>query len=224
MEAKDDSNQYHFSDPALETLAYTHPSCNADRGDNQRLEFLGDAVLDLIIADALYRKLPEQDEGVLDRARASIVNGRSLAAKAEGLGLKNEILVSESQKNHHPEPSKAMLEDALEALIGAIYLDGGLEAARDFVLRAFAKQLDAIRPEGEKRNAKSRLQEWAQQNRGGVIPAYELIRSEGPDHRKRYHARVSLEGAELGEGEGTSIKSAESAAAEAALKHLAVDG
>jgi ribonuclease-3 len=215
---------YRFSDPELEQLAYTHPSCRAERGDNQRLEFLGDAVLDLIIADLLYRKLPDQDEGVLDRARASIVNGQSLAAKASELGLGSRILVSESQQRHHREPSKAMLEDALEALIGAVYLDGGLEPARDFVLRVFADQLDAIRPEEERRNAKSLLQEWAQAHKNGVIPSYELIRSEGPDHQKHFCARVLLNDVELGQGEGTSIKSAESAAAEMALENLNRDG
>ncbi|HKK17642.1 MAG TPA: ribonuclease III [Opitutales bacterium] len=214
---------YRFSDPALEALAYTHPSCNADRGNNQRLEFLGDAVLDLVIAEALYQRLPIQDEGVLDRARASLVNGRSLAAKARELKLDERIRVSESQRKHHPDPSDAMLEDALEALIGAIYLDGRLEAARAFVLEIFRERLETIEAVSERRNPKSQLQEWAQKHHSGIVPEYELLQSEGPDHKRHYTARVLLDGKEIGQGEGSSIKTAEMAAAEIALGRLEDD-
>lgn len=215
---------YRFSDPALEALAYTHPSCNSEHGDNQRLEFLGDAALDLIIADALYQRLPKKDEGILDRARASLVNGRSLAAKAKSLNLGAHLQVSESQRKHHPEPSDSMLEDALEALIGAIYLDGGLEAARSFVLGLFNEQLTSIEVESDQRNPKSRLQEWSQKNHKGAVPQYELVHSEGPDHKRRYTASVRLGGEELARGEDGSIKGAEMAAAEIALAHLENNG
>jgi ribonuclease-3 len=211
---------YQFSDPALETLAYTHPSCDAERGNNQRLEFLGDAVLDLVVAEALYHRMPGEDEGALDWARASLVNGRSLAAKARELGIAERILISESQRMHHPEPSSRMLEDCLEALIGAIYLDGGLDAARECLLQMFQVQLDAIQPGSSTRNPKSLLQEWTQKHHDGVLPDYELIRSEGPDHQKSYRARAVLDGEEMGQGLGSSIKTAEMAAAEAALERL----
>ncbi|MFU8849198.1 MAG: ribonuclease III [Opitutales bacterium] len=211
---------YHFKNPELERLALTHSSCDADHGNNQRLEFLGDAVLDLIIAEALYHQLPDVDEGTLDRARASLVNGRSLAAKAKKLELSQRIEVSESQRRHHPEPSDAMLEDALEALIGAVYLDGGMEMARGFVLQIFADQLESIETTSERRNPKSELQEWAQKHRDGTIPEYTLLRSEGPDHQRRYTASVILDGEKIGQGEGNSIKAAEIAAAERALDHL----
>jgi len=223
MEDKKAKIGYSFSDPSLELLAYTHPSCNAERGDNQRLEFLGDAVLDLIIAEALYHRLPDEDEGVLDRARAFIVNGKSLASKAEDWGLGRNILVSESQRKHHPEPSASMLEDALEALIGAIYLDGGLDAARKFILRAFDHNLDAIQTDTDKRNPKSRLQEWTQKHYNGKIPEYELLRSDGPDHKRHYTTSVRLNGKEIGRGAGNSIKTSEMAAAEAALSALGAD-
>jgi ribonuclease-3 len=223
MEAKNLIFGYRFRDPALELLAFTHASCDAAHGDNQRLEFLGDAVLDLIIAEALYHRLPEQDEGVLDRARASLVNGRSLATLARELQLADHIAVSESQRKHHPKPSNAMLEDALEALIGAIYLDGGMGAARDFVLRIFKDRLESVEADSEPGNPKGRLQEWAQKHREGAVPEYTLLRSEGPDHKRRYTANVLLEGEEIGQGEGSSIKGAEMAAAEAALQSLEKD-
>jgi len=224
MKKNDTNIGYQFNDPALEMLAYTHPSCDAERGNNQRLEFLGDAVLDLIMAEALYHRLAGQDEGALDWARASLVNGRSLAAKARELGIAERILISESQRIHHPEPSNRMLEDCLEALVGAIYLDGGLDAARTCVLQIFQAQLNAIQPGSSKRNPKSLLQEWTQQQHDGVLPDYELIGSEGPDHRKSYRARVILAGEELGAGVGNSIKTAEMAAAEAALERLKNNG
>lgn len=223
MEEKNLTFDYRFSEPALEILAYTHPSCDAAHGDNQRLEFLGDAVLDLIIAEALYHRLPGQDEGALDRARASLVNGRSLAAKAIELNLGGRIQVSESQRKHHPEPSDAMLEDALEALIGAIYLDGGMEAARDFVLRLFEDRLESIEAVSDQRNPKSQLQEWAQKHHNGAVPEYALLRSEGPDHQRRYTASVLLDGKKIGQGEGSSIKGAEMAAAEIALVQVEDD-
>ena len=210
---------YTFKDRALEQLAYTHPSCDAAYGDNQRLEFLGDAVLDLIIADALYQRLPGQDEGAMDRARASIVNGRSLAAKAKELGIENLIQVSESQRKHHPVPSKSMLEDALEALIGAIYLDGGLDAAREFVLRIFEERLESIKTESSQGNPKGRLQEWSQKHLNGAVPEYDLLKAEGPDHKRSYTVSVSLEGEQIGRGEGSSIKNAEMDAAKNALEN-----
>lgn len=224
MEEKNLTFGYRFRDSALENLAYTHASCAADGGSNQRLEFLGDAVLDLVIAEALYHRLPAQDEGVLDRARASLVNGRSLAAKAKELDLGGRIQVGESQRRHHPEPSDAMLEDALEALIGAVFLDGGMEAARNFVLRLFEERLASIEATSEQRNPKSQLQEWAQKQHHGAVPEYALLRSEGPDHQRRYTASVLLEGNTIGQGEGSSIKGAEMAAAEAALLQLNDDG
>lgn len=224
MDQKKSTLGYSFSDPALETLAYTHPSCDAERGDNQRLEFLGDAVLDLVIADALYHNLPNHDEGAMDRARASLVNGKTLAVVARELNLGERIQVSESQRKHHPEPSSSMLEDTLEALIGAIYLDGGLDAARSFVMQIFASRLESIEAESDQRNPKSRLQEWTQKHSQGAVPEYAMVRAEGPDHKRSYVASVALDGKEVAQGKGSSIKIAETAAAKAALKQLEPDG
>jgi len=216
--------EYTFTHPELELLAYTHPSCLAERGSNQRLEFLGDAVLDLVTAEALYHKLPGEDEGALDSARASLVNGRSLAHKAREQGLAERLVISDSQRMHQAEPSPRMLEDCLEALIGAIYLDGGLDAARDYVLKLFQPQLDAVQPGYSMRNAKSLLQEWTQQHHNGALPEYELLASDGPDHRKSYQARAVLHCQELGQGQGSSIKAAEAAAAADALQRLECHG
>ncbi len=223
MKASHSTIGHQFNNPTLETLAYTHPSCDAARGNNQRLEFLGDTVLDLVIAEALYHRLPSEDEGALDWAKASLVNGRSLAAKARELGMAERLIMSESQRAHHPEPSKRMLEDCLEAMVGAIYLDGGLDAARTFILQIFQSELEAIQPGASTRNAKSLLQEWSQQRHAGGLPEYELIASDGPDHQKRFRARALLNGQEMGQGSGSSIKAAEIAAATAALERLKDD-
>ena len=213
--------QYNFQDESLLKQALTHSSCDRVGGDNQRLEFLGDAVLDLIIAESLYAKFPEADEGALDRCRASIVNGKSLACTATAKGLGEYLEVSEAQRQHHPEPSKAMLEDALEALIGAIYLDGGINAARETIMHLFGKQIEAIVLTTENQNPKGKLQEWSQKNRKGEVPSYAELSAEGADHERTYTAAVSLSGKELGRGTGSSKKAAEAKAAQAALNNLA---
>lgn len=211
---------YRFSDPILLELALTHPSCDSETGDNQRLEFLGDAVLDLVIAEALYRNNPELDEGALDHMRASLVNGKALASHARSIELGAVLQVSEAQRQHHSEPSAAMLEDAFEALIGAIHLDGGLEAARNFILQRFGKALEAAPLTGSTSNPKGRLQEWAQQHYSGAVPHYSALPNQGPDHARVYSAAVLLDGNELGRGQGSSKKSAESAAALHALQQI----
>lgn len=214
---------YTFSDPELERLAFTHPSCEASSGDNQRLEFLGDAVLGLVIAERLYHDLPKAREGVLASARTALVNGDSLAATARRIGLGPRLAVSESQRLLLPEPSKAMLEDCFEALVGAIYLDGGLVAARHFIERAMDSDLVAAVNSPNLLNPKTRLQEWSQASYAGDTPEYRLLKTEGPDHQRLFHAEVRLRGEKLGEGAGSSIKAAESAAALAALRHLNLD-
>jgi ribonuclease-3 len=211
---------HNFQDESLLQLALTHSSCDRPSGDNQRLEFLGDAVLDLIIAETLYTKFPEADEGALDRGRASIVNGKSLARTAMRHGLGKYLEVGDAHRQHHAEPSKAMLEDALEALIGAIYIDGGLEAARKAILHLFKQQIDAIELTTCSQNPKGKLQEWSQKHHKGEVPIYQELPAEGPDHDRQYHAIVSLGGVKLGRGTGSSKKAAESNAAKEALKRL----
>jgi len=211
---------HRFKNAHLLQLALTHSSCELPDGDNQRLEFLGDAVLDLVIAETLFHKFPQADEGALDRSRAGIVNGKSIARAAAAKGLAAHLVVGDAHRLHHPAPSKAMLEDALEALIGAVYLDGGIDAARETILRLFHEQIEAIELGAGSQNPKGRLQEWSQKHHAGEVPAYETLPAEGPDHDRRYGAAVSLAGQELGRGSGRSKKAAEAEAAKAALKRL----
>ena len=213
--------QHDFQDESLFKLALTHSSCKRVGGDNQRLEFLGDAVLDLIIAEALYVKFPEADEGALDRCRASIVNGKSLARAATAKGLGKYLEVSDAHRQHHLEPSKAMLEDALEALIGAVYLDGGVKAARETILHLFDSQIEALVLAAGSQNPKGKLQEGSQKHHKGEVPTYAELSAEGADHERSYTATVSLGGKELGRGIGSSKKTAEAKAAKAALENLA---
>jgi ribonuclease-3 len=212
--------QHSFRDDSLLKLALTHSSCDRPGGDNQRLEFLGDAVLDLVIAETLYGRFPQADEGALDRGRAGIVNGKSLARLAAAQGLGKYLEVGDAHRQHHAEPSKAMLEDALEALIGAIYLDGGLEAARKSILHLFSDQIEAIELTTGSQNPKGKLQEWSQKHHDGEVPIYTELPAEGPDHDRRYRAAVLLGGQELGRGIGSSKKTAEANAAKAALQAL----
>lgn len=211
---------HRFKDPALLQLALTHSSCDRPEGNNQRLEFLGDAVLDLAIADRLYADFPDADEGPLDRGRASLVNGRSLAAIATKIDLARFLDVGEAHRKHHPDPSSAMLEDALEALIGAVFLDGGFESARKAVYQLIEDRLKELELSEGTKNPKGRLQEWSQQAHDGLVPSYRELDAEGPDHDRRYGASVYLGEKELGRGFGSSKKAAEAAAARSALKKI----
>jgi ribonuclease III len=212
---------YQFQNATLLELALTHPSCGLENGDNQRLEFLGDAALGLIVAEALYENNPDFDEGALDHMRASLVNGKALAASARELDMGKFLQVSSAQRQHHPEPSSAMLEDAFEALIGAIHIDGGFDAARAFIHRIFGNAISAASEVCSTGNPKGRLQEWAQRQFDGAVPIYKDVSEEGPDHARIYTATVTLNDKELGRGRGSSKKAAESDAAKNALESQA---
>lgn len=213
---------YQFKDSGQLRLALTHPSCDLPSGDNQRLEFLGDAVLDLVIAEALYTAYDNINEGTMDRLRASIVNGKSLSKKALDIGLGDFLQVSDAHREHHPDPSHAMLEDALEAIFGAIFLDGGMDAARETILKLFGRNIEYADIGQSSKNSKGRLQEWAQQKHKGATPEYKLLSESGPDHDRNYTASVSIQGTVLAEGSGSSKKAAESAAAKAALDTIKI--
>jgi ribonuclease-3 len=210
---------YRFKIPNLLEQALTHASLETPSGNNQRLEFLGDAVLDLIVAEHLLRNKPKQSEGALDRMRAEIVNGKTLTKLAREIGLAHALRVSEAQRQHHSDPSDSMLEDALEAIIGAIYLDSGIDEAREVVHHIFGTVLEASDPD-KARDPKSQLQEWTQAKHQGVTPEYRELPAEGPNHDRTHHASVHLGDKELGRGNGTSKKIAEHAAARAALQAL----
>lgn len=223
LQALEQTLGYEFRDVSLLQLAITHPSASGNQSkpsdDNQRMEFLGDAVLQAVISEALYRLHPDKDEGHLTKARAGLVNGTSLAAKAAALGLEQHLVLGHGQRTEFERGKESALEDALEALVAALYLDGGLHAANDFVIRVFADELanpDSI-PTIE--NPKGELQERLQGGTG-VSPTYELLSASGPAHAREFEVAVLHAGDELGRGSGGSKKEAESQAALTALAKL----
>ncbi len=212
-----------FRDDNLLRLALTHPSiaheANAATAHNQRLEFLGDSVLGLILSRALYEKFPEADEGALTKSRAKLVNAGSLAARARQLGLGTHLILSRGEENTGGRERASALADAFEAVLGAIFLDGGFEAARDFVQREFAADFESLTEAVDIENPKGELQELLQA-KSPHAPEYEFIAATGPDHDRLFECAVHHAGAELARGTGKSKKAAESTAALAALEKL----
>jgi ribonuclease-3 len=208
---------YVFKNPELLKTALTHPSA-AGHGElhYERLEFLGDAVLDLAIADLLMRQLPTAQEGPLSKQRASIVNGRTLAAKAQSIGLGRMIRLGKGEEKSGGRDKISILAAAFEALVGAIYTDGGVRPAQRVVEHLFAKDIGG--PAAE-RDYKTELQELAYR-RYRTQPVYELLRATGPDHAKRFTTRIRIGGRDLGTGEGGSKKQSEQAAARIALGRI----
>jgi ribonuclease-3 len=212
-----------FRDEALLRLALTHPSvahdANAPLPHNQRLEFLGDAVLGLILSRALYDKFPDADEGALTKSRAKLVNTGALAAHGRTLGLGAHLVLSRGEENTGGRERTSALTDAFEAVLGAIFLDGGFEAACEFVLREFAAEIRELDLPAGIDNPKGELQELLQA-KSPVAPEYEFLSASGPDHDRVFECAVHHAGAELARGAGKSKKAAESAAAVAALEKL----
>ncbi len=212
-----------FSDPELLKLALTHPSIVHEKGGpvvhNQRLEFLGDAVLQLVLTRELYLRHPTLGEGSLTKARATLVNSTSLAEKGAALGLGGLLLLSRGEQLSGGRERPSALTDAYEAVLGALYLDGGLQAAGAFILRDFADLLEGIDPKASMNNPKGELQELFQSQDSGV-PEYRLVSSAGPDHDRFFESVVECNGKELGRGSGKSKKIAESEAALSALERL----
>jgi ribonuclease-3 len=211
--------EYSFQRPDLLVTALTHPSAVAvGEPHYERLEFL-DAVLDLAIADLLMRRFPEAKEGALSKERASIVNGRTLAVKAVEIGLGRDLRLGKGEEKSGGRDKTSILAAAFEAVIGAIYTDGGLEPAQSVVERLFA---DDIGGPAAERDYKTELQEVAYR-RFRSQPVYELVAARGPDHAKRFTTRIRIAGRELGVGEGGSKKQSEQAAARAALSQIDQD-
>ncbi len=212
-----------FRDENLLRRALTHPSVAHEAktvlAHNQRLEFLGDSVLGLVLSRELFEKFPAADEGALTKSRAKLVNARALAAHARALGLGAHLLLSRGEENTGGRERESALADAFEAVLGAIFLDGGLEAARGFVLRGFAADFTALGEAANIDNPKGELQELLQ-SRSLLAPEYEFIGATGPDHQRVFECAVRHAGTELARGTGKSKKAAESAAALAALATL----
>jgi ribonuclease-3 len=211
---------YFFRNLGLLRLALTHPSVAHEQGSpvqtNQRLEFLGDAVLQLVLTRELYERYPELGEGPLTKARARLVNRASLAQTGRELSLGENLLLSRGEEQNGGRHRPSALADSVEAVLGAIFLDGGLEAASAFVLRQFAAgvslQTSADNPKGE-------LQELLQAT-SPEAPHYSVVSVSGPDHDRLFECIVLHCGCELARGQGKSKKAAESAAAMAALLKL----
>ncbi|RLE15482.1 ribonuclease III [Candidatus Aerophobetes bacterium] len=200
-------------DQALTHSSYAkssiQPAC-----DNERIEFLGDAVLELVISDYLFRKFSYLDEGGLSRMRSAVVSEESLANHARKMGLGDYILVGKDQEQIRLQD--AILADAYEAVIGALYLDQGLKAAKKFILNFFIKEENLL---SKTKDFKSLLQEYSQ-SVYKKLPRYKLVQEEGPDHKKMFKVKVEINGKTLGEGWGPSKKKAEKIAAEKAWEKI----
>ncbi|WP_149194968.1 ribonuclease III [Luteimonas suaedae] len=210
---------HRFTDQGLLAQALTHRSAGAPH--NERLEFLGDALLDLIVAEALYARWPRADEGALTRARAELVRESTLARLARELDLGPKLMLGPGEMKSGGHRRDSILSDALEAVIAAIYLDAGYDACRAAVLSWLAAELDGLEIAKVGKDAKTRLQEWLQAKQR-PLPAYELLTESGDDHAKTFHVRCSVSEPEVSaEGEGNSRRAAEQLAAEAVLAALA---
>ena len=207
-----------FADPELLNRALTHRSLGAR--NNERLEFLGDAVLNLIAAEALYLRWPRSAEGTLTRSRAALVRESTLAELARGLDLGGHILLGPGELKSGGHRRDSILADALEAVIGAIYLDGGYSICRERVLEWLQPKLDSPEPGSVGKDAKTRLQELLQA-RQLALPEYDLVDARGEEHDRWFTARCRVLGLDLEfDGEGGSRREAEQAAATTMLEHI----
>ncbi len=203
-----------FADPELLLRALTHPSWVAEQGgqDYERLEFLGDSVLGLLVAEHVHAMFPERPEGDLTSMKNSVVHGGALAEAAREIGLGHALRLGRGSERSGDRSLPSVLEDAFEALVGAVYLDRGIDAARTLVTTSLMRRLD---PESLMRgiaDPKTKLQEMTQE-RGLGLPEYRLVSREGPDHRPRFTVEVLVGGESLGRATGHSKQAAEQLAA-----------
>lgn len=215
---------YSFSDPALLERALTHASHGDGRSrtaSNERLEFLGDRVLGLMAAETLFKAFEGLDEGGLAHRLNALVNKDACARAARRIGLGEALRLSPAEERLGGREKTSILADGCEAVIGALYLDGGLPAARGFFDRLWAEEIEGLtkRP----KDPKSRLQEWAAQ-KGYGAPVYETVARKGPDHRPVFEIEVAVKGLEPARGEGGSKQDAQREAAQSLLKRENVDG
>jgi ribonuclease III len=204
---------------ALVHSSWLHEHPESARGHNERLEFLGDAVVNLAVSEALFRRHPLDDEGVLSARRAAIVSTPGLARLAARLDLGSFLLLGEGEAQRGGRRRPSLLASGFEALAGAIYLDQGFDVVRDWLVELAAPELLQDGPIIALKSPKSRLQEFTQRHSGGR-PSYRLVDVTGPDHEKTFRVEVQVDGQPLGIGEGPSRRVAETAAAAEALEHL----
>lgn len=211
-----------FKNAQLFEQALTHRSWvneNAHvRGTNERLEFLGDAILEFVVSSHIYLSFPEQEEGFLTALRANIVNTKSLASLAEKLNVGKDLFLSRGEEQGGGRGNTSLLADTIEAIIGALYIDQGFEAASSFIHENLLKDMAGVL-EKPLKDPKSRLQEYVQ-SKGLQAPRYRVTSENGPDHAKLFVVDVSVGEQSYGVGEGKSKSTAEQAAAEHALENL----
>ena len=210
---------HRFTDPALLAQALTHRSAGSPH--NERLEFLGDSLVNQFIAETLYRHWPKADEGALTRARAELVRESALAAIARTLAIGDRLVLGPGEMKSGGRHRDSILADTVEALVAAIYLDAGFDVCRAVVMPWFAPLLDALPPPNKVgKDAKTRLQEWLQA-RQYPLPVYALLHEGGEDHARVFRVSCTLtQPAIRSEGEGSSRRAAEQQAADAALKEI----
>ena len=218
---------YCFADCTYLLQALTHPSFHNEQvvggGDYQRLEFLGDAILGMLLAESLFARFPAAAEGELSRSRAQLAGQGTLAQIARSMGFGEFIRLGRGEELTAGCDKDSILSDVVESLIAAVYLDGGLDAARRLVVRMFDDLLDLPREKAAARDPKSELQE-ALSARGLAPPEYRLAEESGPPHDRQFRFLVLIEGSIVGEGHGRSKKVAQQAAAALALELLAGEG
>ncbi len=209
---------YKFKNETLLINALTHKSCKK-KHSNERLEFLGDAVMDLIVAEYLCNKFKDMNEGDLSKLRAALVNEKSFAALASLIDLQNHIILSSAEENNKGRQKPSLLSDAFEAIMGAIYIESGIEKAKEVAINLLKKEYENINLKTISKDYKTRLQEITQATYG-KIPQYVLISSKGPDHKKEFTMALMLDNKEISSASGTSKKEAEQNAAKLAIEIL----
>jgi len=210
-----------FKNKDLLQQAFTHRSFLNENSDfkhehNERLEFLGDAVLELIVTEHLYKDFPEKAEGELTNWRAALVNAKMLTSVAEELGFNDYLLLSRGESKELGKARAYILANTFESFLGALYLDSGIKPCDEFVKKNLLKNLASIIKDGSYKDAKSKFQEESQE-RVSITPSYKVMKESGPDHEKKFIVGVYLDTELVAEGQGTSKREAEEAAAELAL-------
>lgn len=216
-----DRINYFFKNSELLNCALTHRSFvnEANGVENEKLEFLGDAIIGMLVSEHLYTRFPEYDEGRLSSIKSAIVSKPTLAGKAAEIQLGEYLLLGKGEDGSGGRKRPSILADAFEAFVAAIYLDSNIEQCRTFVIEQLGEEIEKVISNGFGRDCKGMLQEYAQ-SEYGFIPDYQVVSTEGPEHRKCFEVTVSLKGVVCGRGTGRSKKAAEKSAAQDAWAYI----